>query len=49
MGQFQVTMQQLEDHGTETREYLGMYLEGLMDILGIESSDGLLTFYLGGL
>ncbi|MEF7615348.1 DUF4844 domain-containing protein [Aquincola sp. MAHUQ-54] len=49
MRKFQSTLLRLEDHDTEAREHLGMELEKLMDILGIESSDGLLSFYLGGL
>lgn len=49
MQKFQTALMQLEDHDTEAREHLGMELERLMDILGIESSDGLLSFYLGGL
>ena len=49
MQKFQSALLQLEDHDTEAREHLGMELEKLMDILGIESSDGLLSFYLGGL
>ena len=49
MKQFQATLLQLQDHDTEAREHLGSELERLMDILGIESSDGLLSFYLGGL
>lgn len=49
MQKFQSALLQLEDHDTEAREHLGMELEQLMDILGIESSDGLLSFYLGGL
>ena len=47
--EFQSTLQQLQDHDTEAREHFGMELERLMDILGIESSDGLLSYYLGGL
>jgi hypothetical protein len=34
----------LED--TEARERFGPYLERILDILGIESSDGMFTFYL---
>lgn len=49
MKQFQSTLLQLEVHDTEAREHFGMELEHLMDILGIESSDGLLSCYLGGL
>jgi len=49
MAEFQrhLTKVQLED--TEGREHLGIELEEVMEILGIESSDGLLSFYLGGL
>ena len=47
--EFQGALEQLEDHDTEAREHLGMELEKIMDALGIESSDGLLSFYLGGL
>ena len=47
--EFQSTLQRLQDHDTEAREHFGMELERLMDILGIESSDGLLSHYLGGL
>jgi hypothetical protein len=31
---------------TEARERFGPYLEQIMDILGIETSDGMLNFYL---
>jgi hypothetical protein len=48
MGQFQVYLVQVEEEDTEGREHFGMELEELMDILGIESSDGLLSAYLGG-
>ena len=49
LGQFQRCLVQLQDHDTEAREHFGVELEELMDVLGIESSDGLLSFYLGGL
>jgi len=49
MQQFQAALLRLEDHDTEAREHLGIELERLMDILDIESSNGLLSFYLGGL
>lgn len=49
MRQFQVTLERLQDEDTEAREHFGMELERLMDILGIDSSDGLLGYYLGGL
>jgi hypothetical protein len=49
MAEFQrhLTKVQLED--SEGREHIGIEVEEVMDILGIESSDGLLSFYLGGL
>jgi hypothetical protein len=49
MLRFQAALLRLEDHDTEAREHFGIELERLMDILEIESSDGLLSFYLGGL
>jgi hypothetical protein len=49
LGQFQRSLVQLQDHDTEAREHFGVELEEIMEILGIESSDGLLSFYLGGL
>ena len=48
MGQFQVSLVQVEEEDTEGREHFGMEVEELMEILGIESSDGLLSAYLGG-
>ena len=47
--QFQHALVLVEAEDTEGREHFGIELENVMDILGIESSDGLLTFYLGGL
>ena len=49
MKQFQQTLEGLQNEDTEAREHFGMALEEIMDILGIESSDGLLAWYLGGL
>ncbi|MDB5792466.1 MAG: hypothetical protein JWQ80_2490 [Massilia sp.] len=49
MKQFQQTLVGLETEDTEAREHFGMALEEIMDILGIDSSDGLLTWYPGGL
>ena len=49
MAQFQKSLVRLEGADTEAREPFGMELESIMDILGIESSDGLLSHYLGGL
>jgi len=46
--QFQETLEIVRQEDTEAREHFGAELERLMDILGIESSDGVLTHYLGG-
>jgi hypothetical protein len=47
--QFQESLEMVQGEDTEAREHFGMELERLMDILGIESSDGVLTHYLGGI
>jgi hypothetical protein len=47
--QFQESLEIVEGEDTEAREHFGMELERLMEILGIESSDGVLTHYLGGI
>ena len=49
MKQFQIGLQAVEQEDTEAREHFGVHLEQLMDILHIESSDGLLNFYLVGI
>jgi hypothetical protein len=49
MTEFQRSLELVEQEGTEGREHFGMELELIMDILGIESSDGLLACYLGGI
>jgi hypothetical protein len=49
MKQFQQSLELVQEEDTEAREHFGSELERLMDILGIESSDGLLAFYLGGI
>lgn len=49
MAQFQRSLVLVEAEDTEAKEHFGSELEALMDILGIESSDGLLTFHLGGI
>ena len=49
MGKFQIYVVQVEVEDTEGRERFGIEVEELMDILGIESSDGLLSAYLGGI
>ena len=46
--QFQPSLQSVAGEDTEGREHFGMEIESLMEILGIDSSDGLLTYYLGG-
>lgn len=49
MSQFQRYFVLVEEEDTEGREHFVNEVEEIMDILGIESSDGLLSFYLGGL
>lgn len=49
MSQFQRALEGMDQEDTESREHFGMELEHVMDILGIDSSDGLLTYYLGGI
>lgn len=46
MKEFQRVLEQVEREDTEAREPFGRYLERIMDILRIESSDGLLDWYL---
>ena len=46
MSQFQPSLEAVQMEDTEGREHFGTYLEQVMDILHIESSDGLLSFYL---
>lgn len=46
--EFQRSLELVEQEATEGREHFGTELEKIMDILGIESSDGLLSCYLGG-
>jgi hypothetical protein len=49
LGEFQRSLIAQGEADTEVREHFGLELEALMDILGIESSDGLLSWYLGGI
>ncbi|MDR1969197.1 MAG: DUF4844 domain-containing protein [Burkholderiaceae bacterium] len=49
MAEFQRHLATVQNEDTEGREHLGIEIERIMDILSIESSDGLLSFYLGGL
>lgn len=47
--QFQRSLEAVQEEDTEAREHFGTELERLMGIVGIESSDGVLTWYLGGI
>ena len=47
LSQFQRVLAGMDQEDTEAREHFGMELEHVMDILGIQSSDGLLSHYLG--
>lgn len=47
--EFQHSLTLVEEEDTEGREHFGTELESIMDVLGIESSDGLLAAYLGGI
>lgn len=49
LAEFQRSLKLVAQEDTEAREQFGTALEALMDIVGIESSDGLLSAYLGGL
>ena len=46
LGQFVRTLEFAAGEDTEARERFGPYFERVMDILGIETSDGLLNSYL---
>lgn len=46
MSHFQTALEAVQMEDTEGREQFGVHLEQVMDILQIESSDGLLSFYL---
>lgn len=46
MRQFQPSLNEVQMEDTEAREHFGGHLEEIMDVLQIESSDGLLSFYL---
>jgi Domain of unknown function (DUF4844) len=49
MGHFERALLKVQHEDTEVREHFGLEMERLMDILGIDSSDGMLSFYLGGI
>ena len=42
-------LEAVQHDDTEVRDGVGTELEALMDLLGIESSDGVLAYYLGGI
>jgi hypothetical protein len=44
--QFQPSLEAVETEDTEGRDHFGMEVEMIMEILSIDSSDGLLTHYL---
>lgn len=44
--QFQQSLEAVRDADAEAREHFGNELERLMDVLGIDSSDGLVEHYL---
>ena len=46
LSQFQIALEAVQMEDTEARENFGEWLEQVMDVLHIESSDGLLNFYL---
>ena len=47
--QFQQSLELVQEEDTEAREHVGVELERLMQILGVDSSDGVLSHYLGGI
>jgi hypothetical protein len=47
--QFKPSLELVEGEDTEGREHFGMEVEWIMEILRIDSSDGLLSYYLGGI
>ena len=44
--QFQQSLELVQPEDTEAREHFGTELDRLMAVLGIDSSDGLVTYYL---
>ncbi len=46
MKQFKKVLDTVSVEDTEARDHFGMYLEDIMDIFHIESSDGVIGFYL---
>jgi hypothetical protein len=47
--EFQRSLEAVQEEDTEAREHFGTELERVMEMLGIGSSDGVLSFYLGGI
>jgi len=47
--QFQTSLEVVESEDTEGRDHFGTAIEMIMEILDIDSSDGLLSHYLGGM
>jgi hypothetical protein len=49
MAQIQPALAEVANEDTEARERFGMHIEKVMDIVEVDSSDGMLSFYLGGI
>lgn len=49
LAQFQPVLELVAEEDTEARDHFGIEIETIMEILSIESSDGLLSCYLGGI
>lgn len=49
MAQIQPALEEVVVEDTEAREHFGILIEKVMDIVEIDSSDGMLSFYLGGI
>jgi hypothetical protein len=47
--QFQRALEAVREEDTEAKEHFGEELERLLAIVGIESADGVLAWYLGGI
>lgn len=47
--QFQFSLELVDSEETEGRDHFGLEMEQIMEILNINSSDGLLAYYLGGI
>jgi len=47
--QFQRSLEAVQEEDTEAREHFGTELERVMEIVGIDDSDGVLSYYLGGI